>query len=714
MQAHNIRHDSSVPCQTAPCRPFLMIALVMAGFLTAMQVWADERSLETADLIDYTKIRDIRLSPDGGSLIIMTRTADLEDNRDVDRVVWQPAPPGMQPEALAELLQIRSPRWRPGSEEVGFIAQDEGPAQVWLVAPPDGIPQPLTDHDRPIRTFDWSPDARHIAFTSPAATGSAAKPDRDKQRGRIIDKETFRIGRLLGDAPMDRQARSTELWIHDTRSGASRHIDTAGAIKNPAWSPDGTKLAYIARPSEHFAHPRADLKVHSLDDDSERTLATGSGSLFDWDGAIAYSKPFWSPQGKRLGFIRQDRSDRWSAARSIGYYDFDNDTEIIVATPTEPELYGAVPHWRQTGRIDFEITRNARRGLYSFSLAQDRFEPVITPSGHAARFRLAENADTIAWVEEAVDRPPEVMIAHGAGDEPRPVTAFNRAHKDLQLPEGEWTEWESLDGTSVEGLLVRPDDGEHKAPHPLLVIVHGGPGLAARNGFDVYHSWPYPTQAFAEQGYAVFYPNYRGTGSYGKTFREPESLDGEPVDDIVTGIDHLVTQGIADQDRIGMLGQSHGGWLGPMATIEHGDIRAASFAEGWVNWTSLYGHMPGLLNRNIHEYYIGASPYEDPERYHDRSPIFLLEDLDTPMMLEFGETSAAPQGLEFASALWRNDIPYELVIYPDTGHNIDRPRQRLESANRNLDWFNFWMGHASVDDLIEPRRHRRWSDLRND
>lgn len=75
--------------------------------------------------------------------------------------------------------------------------------------------------------------------------------------------------------------------------------------------------------------------------------------------------------------------------------------------------------------------------------------------------------------------------------------------------------------------------------------------------------------------------------------------------------------------------------------------------------------------------------------------------LDTLIMLEFYKISTTPQDLEFTPAIWRNDIPYELVIDPDTGHNIDRPRQRLESANRNLDWFNFWLGQASGDDLIE-------------
>lgn len=200
----------------------------------------------------------------------------------------------------------------------------------------------------------------------------------------------------------------------------------------------------------------------------------------------------------------------------------------------------------------------------------------------------------------------------------------------------------------------------------MLTHIHGGPGATATN---------------------TFHPDR------GKKFQKPKAIDKEPVEDVVTGIQHLISKGIAVKDQLGIMGHSHGGWLGPIVVAEYPHFQAASFSEGMADFLSLYGQMPGMLNLVTHEKEMSSiNPYKNPERYLELSPAFRENFYKTaPTLLEYGQEKLAIQGLEMGKAFWRHETPYELVIYPDTGHNIFEPKMNVESMQRNLRWFEQWI-----------------------
>jgi dipeptidyl aminopeptidase/acylaminoacyl peptidase len=225
----------------------------------------------------------------------------------------------------------------------------------------------------------------------------------------------------------------------------------------------------------------------------------------------------------------------------------------------------------------------------------------------------------------------------------------------------------------------------------------------------MYSEWPYPYRLAAMRGYFVLFPNYRGTGSYSEAFSTPRDTAAEPVDDIVKGVEYLVAQGFVDEKKIGIAGHSHGSWLGPMVLVRNPKLfRAASFAEGGVNMISGYGAMPGWLNLGIHDYYRPGSPYHTTQRYIETSPIFHVAGLTAPTLLEFGDQSLATQGFEFQTALWRCGVPNELIIYPKTGHNMNRPAQEVESMQRNFDWFDYWMLGKKDPNADKKEQYERW------
>lgn len=121
--------------------------------------------------------------------------------------------------------------------------------------------------------------------------------------------------------------------------------------------------------------------------------------------------------------------------------------------------------------------------------------------------------------------------------------------------------------------------------------------------------------------------------------------------------------------------------------------------------------MPGRHNLDIGEYYSGGDTYNNPQRYIDRSSIFHFKNLATATLLEFGEQSTALLGLEILSALWRQGVPHEMIIYPQTGHNLTSPVLQLESINRNLDWFDYWMLSKKDPAPAKQEQYARWKKM---
>jgi dipeptidyl aminopeptidase/acylaminoacyl peptidase len=385
----------------------------------------------------------------------------------------------------------------------------------------------------------------------------------------------------------------------------------------------------------------------------------------------------------------------------------------------EYELEPYLPkfYWNETDRLYFENTIRGNRGLFALSPTDGKVTSLINSSSCDEQFSFSRDSQRVAYVHQSIHEAPEIYISDFPFKEKRKLSSLNAAIKNIKLPETERVIWPAPDGVQVEGTLFKPINYTGGKAYPLLVFVHGGPNIAIENRFEPYSIgadwiWPYPFRIFANRGYAVFLPDYRGTGSYGKRFRETRDILKDPSEDIVSGIDFLIKKGVADPNNIGILGQSHGAWLGPCVMAHNRIFKAASFAEGSGNLATNYAQMPGWSNLNVHEYYYDGSPYDNPRRYLELSPVFSFKGMTTATLLEYGEKSLAVQGLELQSALWRQGVPHEMVIYPKTGHNISSPTLMLESIKRNLDWFDYWMLGTKDPDSSKQAQYERWEAMK--
>lgn len=216
-------------------------------------------------------------------------------------------------------------------------------------------------------------------------------------------------------------------------------------------------------------------------------------------------------------------------------------------------------------------------------------------------------------------------------------------------------------------------------------------------------------------GIAVFLPNYRGTKSYGPEIGIPSEIDGEPVDDIVSGIKHLIYEGVADAKKLAISGHSHGGWLAPLVMTRHRIFRAASFADGTANMFVGYAMMPGLVNRFTHDqvFFEGDDLYSSVERAVEVSPVFHFQGLETAVLFEAGVESLAVAMLDHVKAARLAGMPTEYIVYPKTFHSLRIPTLQKESAERNLDWLMFWLNDAEDPNPVKQDQYMRWRAMPN-
>lgn len=668
------------------------------------------KPLQPEDLLAVRDVTDLELAPNGREVIYVMKEANLKSEQ-MEQTIWRVRTDGKNPPVrLTQSEKDTSAQWAPDNMGVTFLSVREGHPQICLLTLENGVVEQLSHAPGGVTKYRWSRDGKHIAFVSADQDkGTFEQAIGNQETGVVIEKKDFAVYKLLRNQLFLDLEKPSSLWVLDVGSQKATRVTTGVNVSSFDWSPDSQSLAFAGRPVPGLSNQRSDVWVYAMGEGNLKAVLQGRGGE-DWSDSSGYSNPIWSPDGKRLAVLYREMKDRWAALDRVGILTLEDSSFSLITREEKLELYTPRLCWIEKDQIYLENTERAGRHLFLLSVKDGSERPTGNPQAYEGNFSFSADGRTMAYVRQSLTEPPEVYFAEVGGGTGKKLTELNEGFRAFEHPEFERVHWKAPDGVEVEGWLLKPPGFSEKEKYPLLAFVHGGPGYAVPNRFELYDAWPYPFRIFALRGYLVFLPNYRGTGTYGKAFLEPRDIGTVPADDILSGISYLESRGIVDMERIGILGQSHGGWLGPYVMARKRMFRAAAFAEGSVDIFSIYGHMPGWLNLNVHEYYFG-SPYEDPQRYIELSPILHFQGLKTATLLEYGEQSLAIDGLELLTGLWRMGVPHEMVIYPKTGHNISSPVLQLESMKRNLDWFDYWMLGKEDADPKKRTQYERWKRM---
>ena len=287
---------------------------------------------------------------------------------------------------------------------------------------------------------------------------------------------------------------------------------------------------------------------------------------------------------------------------------------------------------------------------------------------------------------------PEVYVSRTDKFALVKISDANADFPKLQFGKTEVIRWKSTDGKEIEGLLTYPVGYQAGTKVPLILNVHGGPAGVFQQSF-IGGRGSYPIATLASRGFAVLRPNPRGSSGYGADFRRANIKDWGMGDyhDLMTGVDKVIEMGVADPNRLGVMGWSYGGYMTSWIITQTKRFKAASAGAPVTNLMSFIGtaDIPGFIPD-----YFGGQPWDAMETYRKHSPMFNVKGVSTPTLIQHGEADIRvpiSQGYEFYNALKQQGVPVRMIVLPRQPHGPNEPKMQVAAMQSNLDWFEKYL-----------------------
>ncbi len=630
---------------------------------------------------------DVRVAPDGRRVAFSVGETDWDGNHVAQHlyvVMTEGDAPARQ--VTRGRADTSEPRWSPdgkwlaflasreddtGADDADYDADDAPKAQVWLL-PMDGgggEAEKLTDAPEGVTDYDWLPDSQAVVYLAPEprpAPWQAAREDR-------LDRKD--------DAAVEREEKfRQQVWRIGVEDKKAKRIHAGDfGIGEIAASPDGNWVAYTTNyTGEENDYHLADVWALELKTGEARQLTDGPGGKFH---------PVWTPDSRAVLFTRP-----WDPALSFSqenlYAVSLTDEAITCLTEDFPhDLVGWHGVWFDAaGALYVTAAVGTTTGIYRRSPDDGAFAPVVQGDEHIHDFHVAPDG-SLAYVAGSTTDVPELLWLTPQARDAEPLTDLNEDWQaKYRLAPTELVTYDSSDGTAIEALLTLPPGYDDAQPLPLILNLHGGP-----HGRTVQALSPFTAaQVWASEGYAVLSPNYRGSEGYGDAFGTASrgDLGGGDYRDILAGVDWAVAEGVADPDRLAVIGSSYGAFLVNWAVTRGTRFRAAVSAFGIFSLTTDFSNSQAP---RWDTEYLGGFPWDVPDTYARLSPASQASQIQTPVLLLHGEgdgNTFIANSQEMYQALRLLGRTVEFVRYPREGHGFFEPQHRLDEMRRVLAWFD--------------------------
>lgn len=528
-------------------------------------------------------------------------------------------------------------------------------------------------HKTDITAYEWSPDGRHIAFLA---------KDKEPKDEKDLKKKGFKA------EVYEENLRYTRVWIADLKNedDEPRKLELDGNASELHWSPDGRRLALTLAPTPLIDDHYMKRKIHVIDADSGEVLAkiSNPGKI----GQIA-----WSPDGKHLAMISaEDIHDPAEGRLMVSPADKSEIRDLI------PNYQGhiATIAWQNNETIMFIGDEGCKTVFGKVNIDGAAYKTIV-PAGEVilSRLTLSKDGQNGSFVGSRSTHPGEVFYMKHGDKAPRRMTETNPWLSGLRFAKQEVIRYLARDGLEIEGILVHPLDEQPGKRYPLIVCVHGGPESNEYNGWQTRYARP--GQIAAARGFAVLYPNYRGSTGRGVKFSKlgQAGYAGPEFDDLVDGVKYLVDMGLVDVKRVGVTGGSYGGFASAWCATALTEHFAAS-----VMFVGISDHLSKAGTTDIpNEMYLVHSlrwPWEDYwDWFRERSPIYHTKDARTPILILHGKNdtrvhpSQSMQLYRYLKTIGK--VPVRLVLYPGEGHGNRKAGARLDYNLRLMRWMEHYL-----------------------
>ena len=692
----------------------------------------------------WTDMQEMRVplspvvSPDGKRIVYSLVTPDWKRGSSQSDIYLVSAERGVSSTkrlTLTDDKQEARPVWTPDGQRIVFASNPDGPSQLYIMHPDSAGQRKITSSATAVGAYEFSPDGRWIVYRTGRGSSDqqlyALSADSvlsgAQATARQVTRHATGVGswkfspdsrRIYFTAPRSldslERARSearftvqiqdpvtplASLFLTEFADGATTAVvlDTAITVGDFNISGDGRWLAFRALPSDRYKR-NAGVEAVMYGDQYLVETATGRMERLTTNEDVPETVAGFSPDSRWIvfsaadgmqGFNRNRRvylrrvDDRGGSWRKLGA-DFDGDVVVGAWSADSRTIYfdAGVRATQQAFSLDVasgKVTQlTNEQGVIDLQPREDAKHPIVirytdptTPATFFAARTTADLRNRDRWIQLTHANPQLDAVAFGETSE---------------------IAWKSSDGTTVGGVLVKPVGYQAGRRYPLLVILHGGPHSAEVlqfNGDD--NDGP---QVYAGAGYMVLAPNYRGSTNYGEKFKFGMMNDYNRLQfaDVMSGVDHLIAQGLVDSTRMGVAGHSAGGTLGNWILTHTNRFKAISTGAGVVNWVSMYGTSD--FQRPREEWFDGKPPYQDFDAYWNQSALKYIRNAKTPTLIYSTEGDPrvpSGQARELYSALRRLGVPAELHLYPGEQHGVPGQRNRIAHGMAEMAWMDYYV-----------------------
>jgi dipeptidyl aminopeptidase/acylaminoacyl peptidase len=659
---------------------FALLLLVSHGL-------AQSRVPTLDDLLTLKSIGGAQISPDGKWVAYTVSYADFKQDAFVTQIWLVNSDTGKSFQLTRGDKSSTGPRWAPDGRLSFLSNRVEDKNQIFLIDPNGGEAQQLSKSETAINNFAWSDDGKTIAYTATEPTAQPLK-DRKEQYG---DYEVVRAGYSF-----------VHIWTLDVAealkspvAGKQRTKKTDFSVESFSWAPDGSTIVFSATLNPDLIQgTTGDIYLLKLGDDSVKKIVDQPGPD---------NNPRFSPDGKQIVFSSAMGEKLFFASNfRLAIVGVDGGKPRSV-TDNFDEIPGLL-EWNRNG-IYFNALQKTASHLYVVDPVSAKITRVSQPDNvMAGSFSFTRSADRIAFTVASPASINEVFVSDARSFAPRKLTNVNEQTKAFTLGTREVISWQSKDGTTIEGVLIKPADFDPSKKYPLLCVIHGGPTGVDRPVLLTPDSRYYPSDIWAARGALILKVNYRGSAGYGEKFRKlnVRNLGVGDAWDVLSGVDALIAKGWVDKNKVACMGWSQGGYISAFLTTSTDRFVAISVGAGISNWATYYYNTditPFTIN------YLGNDPAEDPEIYSKTSPMSYIKTAKTPTLIQHGELDRRvpiANAYELRQGLENRGVKVEMVVYKGFGHGINKPKSMRAVMQHNLSWFNHYVWGDPLPDFTAP------------
>lgn len=656
--------------------------------LAAISIADAQRVPTLDDLLTLKSIGGTQISPDGKWVAYTVGYGDFKQDAFITQIWLANSENGKSFQLTRGDKSSTNPRWSPDGRWLAFLSNRiEDKNQIFLIDPGGGEAQQLTKSETAIGNFAWSEDGKTIAYT---ATEPTAQPLKDRKD-------------YYGDYDVVREGYSyVHLWTLDVAEamksplvGKQRTKKTDFSIDSFSWSPDGSMIAFSATLNPDLIQgTTADIYLLKLSDDSVKKIVDQPGPD---------NNPRFSPDGKQIVFSSAMGEKLFFASNSkLAIVGVDGGTPRSI-TDSFDENPGLL-EWNRNG-IYFNALQKTASHLFRADPATGKIVRVSQPDNlMAGSFSFTHSGDRIAFTVASPTSINEVFVSDLRSFTPRKLTNLNDQAKAFTLGSREVISWKSQDGTTIEGILIKPAHFDPTRKYPLLCVIHGGPTGVDRPVLLTPDARYYPSDIWAARGALILKVNYRGSAGYGEKFRKlnVRNLGVGDAWDVLSGVDYLTSKGWVDKDKVACMGWSQGGYISAFLTTSTSRFVAISVGAGISNWATYYYNTditPFTIN------YLGNDPAMDPEIYAKTSPMNYIKSAKTPTLIQHGELDRRvpiANAYELRQGLENRGVKVEMVVYKGFGHPITKPKAMRAVMQHNLSWFGHYIWGDPIPDFTAP------------